>query len=200
MAAAYRTLGGEATLPDNRSGYLRLGSQGAGVRDLQAMLNLAGYKVAIDGDFGDATEKAVMAFQKTHKLLADGIVGPKTQTALTAVRDVAPVNAGQQKLIDIDQVKKGGAIAVAVPTAVNTLKDELTSLVEQVSPYAYLSKITDILQTGIAILTVGGIVVGVGYAAYGWFKSRKSYTGTKSDTALLFNSQGEEDQLILPAL
>jgi len=36
----------------------------------------------IDGDFGPATQAAVLAFQKSKELLADSIVGPRTLAAL----------------------------------------------------------------------------------------------------------------------
>lgn len=61
---------------------LKRGSRGAAVRDLQTMLNAAGARLAVDGDFGPATDAAVRAFQKQAGLVVDGIVGPQTTTAL----------------------------------------------------------------------------------------------------------------------
>ena len=49
------------------------------------MLEKLGYDLGIcgvDGDFGQATEKAVKQFQKDHGLTADGVVGEKTWAAL----------------------------------------------------------------------------------------------------------------------
>ena len=37
-----------------------------------------------DGDFGSQTQKAVVAFQSSQGLTADGIVGPKTWERLLA--------------------------------------------------------------------------------------------------------------------
>jgi len=54
-----------------------------GVRRVQEWLCLHGFAVAIDNDFGDATEKAVKAFQRKHHLPATGIVDQKTHHALT---------------------------------------------------------------------------------------------------------------------
>lgn len=39
-------------------------------------------KLVVDGDFGDATEKVVMEFQRRSKLKPDGIVGPVTWSKL----------------------------------------------------------------------------------------------------------------------
>lgn len=52
------------------------------VKDIQARLNVYGYKLVVDGIFGPATTAAVKAFQKGKTLTADGIVGPLTWAAL----------------------------------------------------------------------------------------------------------------------
>ena len=61
---------------------LRRGSKGSGVRWLQWWLQLWGYPVSVDGDFGAKTEKAVVAFQSVLDLTADGLAGAKTKNAL----------------------------------------------------------------------------------------------------------------------
>jgi peptidoglycan hydrolase-like protein with peptidoglycan-binding domain len=58
---------------------LKRGSKGIEVQELQKLLNDLNYKCgAVDGIFGKATKAAVVEFQKTNGLAADGIVGPKT--------------------------------------------------------------------------------------------------------------------------
>ncbi|NEQ49895.1 MAG: peptidoglycan-binding protein [Leptolyngbya sp. SIO3F4] len=58
---------------------LELGSEGAVVKDLQAMLSLLGYYLeGIDGTYGNATADAVRRFQADVGLTADGVVGPAT--------------------------------------------------------------------------------------------------------------------------
>ena len=56
---------------------LKKGSRGDGVKLLQRTLHL--YE---DGIFGPLTEEAVKEFQKSHGLVADGIVGAKTWAML----------------------------------------------------------------------------------------------------------------------
>ncbi len=62
---------------------LQTGSVGPEVIDLQYILQIRGFVLgAIDGDFGPKTEAAVIRFQKSKNLIQDGIVGPKTWTAM----------------------------------------------------------------------------------------------------------------------
>lgn len=69
---------------------LREGSSGSEVAKLQAQLQELGFNPGpINGKFGPATEAAVLAFQKSAGLLADGIAGPRTQGALGLVTDTS---------------------------------------------------------------------------------------------------------------
>ena len=62
---------------------LRQGSEGDAVRRLQRKLTARGFNPGpLDGDFGPATDAAVRAFQRARGLVVDGIVGPKTWSAL----------------------------------------------------------------------------------------------------------------------
>jgi hypothetical protein len=58
---------------------LRRGATGSFVKDLQARLG-----TQADGFFGPATEALARAFQRSHGLVPDGIVGPKSWAALDA--------------------------------------------------------------------------------------------------------------------
>ena len=67
---------------------LRPGSEGNEVIQLQTRLAELGFSPGkIDGDFGPGTEAAVFAFQAGQGLLADGIAGPRTLTALGLADD-----------------------------------------------------------------------------------------------------------------
>jgi len=72
---AYESMAGKPTL--------KRGDKGDAVKELQGMLHVLDYNVGpIDGIFGEKTEDAVRKFQAAHKLVVDGIVGPKTWAAL----------------------------------------------------------------------------------------------------------------------
>lgn len=57
---------------------LRRGSFGSAVVELQELLLAQGMALSIDGDYGPATELAVIMFQKNNGLIVDGIVGRQT--------------------------------------------------------------------------------------------------------------------------
>ena len=61
---------------------LRHGDRSQAVRDLQKKLNVHGASLVADGDYGDATEDAVRAYQVKVGLVADGVAGTKTLASL----------------------------------------------------------------------------------------------------------------------
>lgn len=65
--------------------FARRGSASPGVRNIQQLLNDAGWTppLVVDGDFGPRTDDAARWFQTNHGLTADGMVGNKTWLRLT---------------------------------------------------------------------------------------------------------------------
>lgn len=71
------------SVADNHTGSVtvlsKVGSRGNEVRQIQNKLKQLGYyKGTVDGIYGNNTKNAVIAFQKSCGLKADGIAGPKT--------------------------------------------------------------------------------------------------------------------------
>jgi len=56
----------------------------------QAQLAELGYDIAMDGKRGPGTDAAVKAFQKSHGLVVDGIVGPATKATLARAVAATP--------------------------------------------------------------------------------------------------------------
>lgn len=54
------------------------GAVSPAVKGIQYLLRAHGHSVAADGSFGPATQAAVIAFQTSRGLVADGVVGPAT--------------------------------------------------------------------------------------------------------------------------
>lgn len=82
--------GGAAT--PAAQGLIVEGMVGGQVTLIQQLINGLGYRLDSDGVFGPNTLSAVQAFQHDHGLVADGIVGPATQAALSAA--YAPFHPG----------------------------------------------------------------------------------------------------------
>lgn len=62
---------------------LKQGDRGADVKQLQQQLNQRGFPCGTpDGAFGPNTRTAVISFQRSRDLVADGVAGPATQQAL----------------------------------------------------------------------------------------------------------------------
>ncbi len=72
---------------------IRKGDKGDDVKLLQHRLNLVGNQLTEDGIWGVQTDTAVRNFQYKAGLTVDGIVGPKTQTAL--IRDAILARAAE---------------------------------------------------------------------------------------------------------
>lgn len=154
-------------------GMLRLGSKGARVRELQALLNRAGARVKVDGDFGPSTRDALKAFQIKAGLRADGVYGPKTEAALAEYRQGQKDKPGARKATDLDEVKQGaGGIGggIAVETLQNKV-DEATMGLQQVSGF------DPWLGYGLAALSVialGLALWGAWRMYQGWRESQKT--------------------------
>ncbi len=63
-------------------GTVRIGSHGAGVRQVQQKLLSRGWNITVDSSFGSNTDRVVRAFQREKHLIPDGIVGRQTWDAL----------------------------------------------------------------------------------------------------------------------
>jgi len=81
---------------------LRRGDRGPAVADLQQRLRETGYWLpGVDGVFGDPTQQAVWAFQKSNGLARDGVIDHDDQAALA--RGQRPLASSGGDLIEVDK-------------------------------------------------------------------------------------------------
>ncbi|AXA97790.1 hypothetical protein CEP17_09920 [Microbacterium sp. PM5] len=77
-----------------RSYNYSYGGNGNCVSYIQTLANhklptIAGYRIAVDGQYGAATRTAIIRIQQRWGLAADGIVGPNTWAALCSAGTVS---------------------------------------------------------------------------------------------------------------
>jgi peptidoglycan hydrolase-like protein with peptidoglycan-binding domain len=86
---------------------LSWGSRGSAVSLLQKDLTGLGFNTyGVDGIFGSNTYNAVVKFQKSQGLGADGIVGPKTKAALNARTSSTPSRSGETDIRKYPKISK----------------------------------------------------------------------------------------------
>ena len=116
-----------ATPTPTAAAVLKKGSSGADVKTLQRRLKQLGYYTgSVDGDFGDATEKALRAFQDRNNLLVDGIAGNKTLTKLYSGTAVAAA----AKTTEYKTLRKGDR------------GDEVVQMQDSLQQLGYLATVT----------------------------------------------------------
>lgn len=167
---ALANYGGSTAAPD---GMLRMGSKGARVREIQALLVRAGHRIRIDADFGPSTKAAVQDFQRSAGIKVDGVVGPATQKALAEYRQGQGDKPGAVPVTEIDEVKQGaGGIGggIAIETIQNKV-DEATQTLQQVSGFepwvGYGLTVLSLIALGLALW-------GAWRIASGWLASQRT--------------------------
>lgn len=103
-------------------GTLELGEGGPAVLALQQHLVDLGYWLgSADGNFGQLTRQAVMAFQKAEGLGRDGVAGPVTQGRLAGAQRQASLAGGSGLEIDLERqilmVVRGGQVQWVLNTS-----------------------------------------------------------------------------------
>jgi peptidoglycan hydrolase-like protein with peptidoglycan-binding domain len=114
------------TLPPDAAadGTLKLDEEGPAVLAMQQRLVDLGYWMGggdPDGQYGQLTRQAVMAFQKVEGLGRDGVAGPVTQARLATASRPTPRGGGDGLEIDLDRqvlfVVRGGQVLYAINTS-----------------------------------------------------------------------------------
>jgi peptidoglycan hydrolase-like protein with peptidoglycan-binding domain len=113
---------------------LKPGMKGHDVRVLQGYLSIAGFSTGIDGSFGPATKRSVMAFESSKGLTPDGIVSYALAAELRAAVAAADTAVGPvgKARINADGTATAPAGAPAVVQAVIAAANQIHT-----KPYIY---------------------------------------------------------------
>lgn len=171
MAESYRRWSGGNVPVSTATGMLRMGSKGAKVRELQALLVRAGHSVKVDGDYGPSTRDAVKRFQVTVGIAGDGVAGPETFRKLEAFRATPDEAPGTQSATDVKEVRDA-AKALGPLAIVMSVRDQLAE-----TATGLLGIDVAAAQTVASALMVTTGAIGVGLALWGfigWWKSRQT--------------------------
>jgi peptidoglycan hydrolase-like protein with peptidoglycan-binding domain len=107
---------------------LRMGMRGHDVRVLQAYLTVAGFGAVVDGAFGAATRRSVLAFQRARQMRANGVVTFSVAQALrSAVAAVQAMPATGKVRINADGT---GTAPVGAPTAVQQMVTAANQIID----------------------------------------------------------------------
>jgi peptidoglycan hydrolase-like protein with peptidoglycan-binding domain len=121
------------------SKMLKSGSKGDAVTALQKQLVTLGYAIKTDGDFGPATEKAVVALQGAFGYTTDGIVGPGTQGLIDAQIGYG-WNANAPDAFEKAQKAQGKTVAAPVDKAAMAAKPAAAAPAKGAAPAAAPAK------------------------------------------------------------
>jgi hypothetical protein len=114
---------------------LEPGDRSRAVADLQTALAALGfYSAGIDGDYGDSTSAAVLAFQSAHGLAADGVAGPATMEALGEAMSAGARTDASTAQEGLETASGAGRISAAVLTHAKKLLDDSVSRLETMPP------------------------------------------------------------------
>lgn len=132
---------------------LSYGSQGDDVKKLQQQLNAAGYKIAVDGIYGSATQNAVKSYQQSKGLTVDGIAGTQTLGSLgggtkapTAAAAPAPTKPSEGLNTDPNTTPTAGTTMTA-PEPMETPKAPAVKAAPEYQPSQAYNDALSALQT-----------------------------------------------------
>jgi hypothetical protein len=188
---------------------LRLGHSGEDVRQLQLLLRNAGFDPgSVDGVFGARTHDAVVAFQRSRGLAADGLAGPLTVAALTSAPAIGGTPPGTTATglslhIGLNRVDNA-AYGFAVPDLAGCINDANDMLAlarnkgfqtrqlldNQATSAAIVSKIEQAAQT-----LQPGDLFWISYSGHGSQIPDPKESDQRSETWVLWDRQLIDDEL-----
>lgn len=174
MAAAYRRYksGLESVATSSYQGMLRMGASGARVRELQRLLVRTGQPLLVDSDFGPATKLALLDFQTSVGINADGIAGPQTMRELGKYRQSAKEKLDAVKVTQDADVGKGLGVGVGGAVAIETATAQVNAVMNE-----FGTVLPDSVLAGLSLVAAGLAIAGIGYAIWSWYSKKSTFEG-----------------------
>lgn len=188
--------------------YIRLGSTGSEVSDLQTALKALGYYAGdITGHAREKTVTAIKAFQSKYGLTADGVAGPDTLEKIQTVYSGSSSSASSASWIGADTVKEvqtmlkaiglytgeiTGSIGSKTDAAIRSFQKKYGLTVDGIPGTQTISKLTSVyLQSGASTASGVNLSVETVRSAQTMLKALGYYygditgnIGTKTETAI----------------
>ncbi|ERP95708.1 hypothetical protein Q669_29510 [Labrenzia sp. C1B10] len=171
---AYERFAGKSSPASASSGMLRMGSEGARVRELQKLLVKHGHVLNIDGDFGPATRDAVKAFQAENGLDSDGVVGPRTSAELASFEGEPAIQSADVPATENRDVKSG-VFGMGGGAALTVGGDKINDIADKLSGTGVGS--LEWVSTGMYVVAGLLILGGAFWAIRGHLKSKQTFEG-----------------------
>ena len=188
--------------------YIRLGSTGSEVSDLQTALKALGYYAGdITGHAREKTVTAIKAFQSKYGLTADGVAGPDTLEKIQTVYSGSSSSASSASWIGANTVKEvqtmlkaiglytgeiTGSIGSKTDAAIRSFQKKYGLTVDGIPGTQTISKLTSVyLQSGASTASGVNLSVETVRSAQTMLKALGYYygditgnIGTKTETAI----------------
>lgn len=126
-------------LAPNKAVALKVGSKGAAVKELQALLG-----ITADGQFGPMTEKSVRAFQSANGLVVDGVAGSYTLAKLKEKK--APQDPFEQVMEWVFEDEGGVTVSPDEPGGISVFGVSRTAWVEYTGMPATISEMKSLTK------------------------------------------------------
>ncbi len=137
---------------------LRQGSKGPDVKTLQQKLKDLNFDPkGVDGNFGPGTRHAVIAFQQSKGLQADGVVGPNTMAALSGATSGTHPTSGVTTSSSAGASGAGTGAGAATATAAASVPNVSVNSVAKMFPGVPVANITENLPFVLQALADAGL-------------------------------------------
>jgi peptidoglycan hydrolase-like protein with peptidoglycan-binding domain len=123
---------GQTPRPPLEGAPLHAGDHGERVVELQTALGELGYGGDPDGGFGPATQAAVVRFQRSQELPADGVAGVTTAMAIRGALIRAAGRDASDTMSGVTAARRRGRLSPAQATVVETAVETAVAQVGQV--------------------------------------------------------------------